>query len=142
MPPPYRLHKVSYHKTESKYDNFFAIESLTSSAENLGWWYLNSRGSYSAVCWRDFPMQGDVAPKVGVGSKNFHSKTTEGAHCLHYPRLDFLSFCLKVFGILKTFFQKGFKWVWAKPTTFLLLKKPCRWQFCRVWRFQRGVCQP
>ena len=52
-----------------------------------------------------------------------------------HPRLDFYSFVLKVFGILKTFFQKGFKrsarWnlatfgadrvrdlsVWA-PTTF------------------------
>ena len=51
--------------------------------EPVGWWYLTARGSYFAVCRRDFPTQGDVAPKAGIGSKNFHSKTTEGAHCLH-----------------------------------------------------------
>ena len=106
-----------------EYPNFIprfhsAVEKHTFSAENLGWRYLNSRGSYSAVCKRDFPTQGDVAPKARIESKNFHSETTEGAHCLHYPRLDFLSFCLKVFGILKTFFQKGFKQVRTESATF------------------------
>ena len=45
-----------------------AVESLTVSAERLGWWYRNARGSYSAVCKRNIPMQGDVAPKATVCS--------------------------------------------------------------------------
>ena len=38
---------------------------------------------YLSVCRRDFPMQGDVAPKVWNCSKTFMSKTTEGVRCSH-----------------------------------------------------------
>ena len=45
----------------------------TFPSENLGWWYLNSCGSYSAVCRRNIPIQGDVAPMAWIESKTFIS---------------------------------------------------------------------
>ena len=77
---------------------------------------LNPCGSYSATCSRDFPIQGDVVPKVWIGSKTFMSKTTEGAHCSHTLGRKSILFVIKVLEFLKPF-SKGFKWVWAKPTT-------------------------
>ena len=78
---------------------------------------LDGSRQYHSVCKCDFPIQGDVAPKARIGSKNFHSGTTEGIPCsrplwkaIYTPVRKFLEF-------LKPFFQKGFKWVWAKPTT-------------------------
>ena len=72
---------------------------------------------YLSVCRRDFPIQGDVAPKAWNCSKTFMSKTIEGAHCSHTLGRTSIPFVIKVLEFLKPF-SKGFKWVWAKPTTF------------------------
>ena len=73
--------------------------------EPIGWWHLAARGSYSAVCRRDFPMQGDVAPKVWNCSKTFMSKTTEGAHCSHTLGRKPILIVIKVLGFLRGFFK-------------------------------------
>ncbi len=74
--------------------------------EPAGWWYLNSRGSYSAVYHLSFPIQGDVAPKVWVGRKNFLHQTPEGAHCLHTLGRQSIPFRRKFLECLKPFFKK------------------------------------
>ena len=63
------------------------------SAENLGWRYLNSCGSYSAVCRRNFPIQGDVTLKRGTVAKLSYAKqkrvmlvcTTLGGTSIPFP---------------------------------------------------------
>ena len=47
----------------------FYREKVTSSAEDLGWRYLNPRGSYSSTCVRDFPIQADVTVKQKTVAK-------------------------------------------------------------------------
>ena len=42
---------------------FRTAEMLLLSAEDLGWRYLNPRGSYSSTCMRNFPIQADVTVK-------------------------------------------------------------------------------
>ena len=96
-----------------EYPNFIprfdsAVESLTFSAERLGWWYRNARGSYFAVCKRNIPMQSDVAPKVWNCRKTFMSKTTEGARCSHTLGRKPILIVIKVLEFLKPF-SKGFK---------------------------------
>ena len=76
-----------------------------SSAEDLGWRYLNPRGSYSATCSRDFPIQGDVAPKVETESKTFMSKTIEGVQCSHTLGRKPILIVIKVLGFLRGFFK-------------------------------------
>ena len=44
-------------------------EKVTFSIEDLGWRYLNPRGSNSAVCRRDFPIQADVTVKQKTVAK-------------------------------------------------------------------------
>ena len=63
---------------------------------------------YLSVCRRDFPMQGDVAPKVWNCSKTFMSKTTEGVRCTHTLGRKPILFVIKVLEFLKPF-SKGFK---------------------------------
>ena len=75
---------------------------VSSSAEDLGWWYLNPRESYTAVCRRNFPMQGDVAPMAGVGSKTFMNQNNRGRTLFAHPRLDFLFYSVKILEFLKS----------------------------------------
>ena len=86
----------------------FLIPWKSYIVEPIGWWYLAACGSYSDVCRRDFPMQGDVAPKVWNCSKTFMSKTTEGARCSHPLGRKPIPFVIKVLEFLKPF-SKGFK---------------------------------
>ena len=63
------------------WNSLFVLRKLSSShhdflmpwksyiVEPIGWWHLAARGSYSAVCRRDFPMQGDVTLKLGTVAK-------------------------------------------------------------------------
>ena len=60
---------------------------------------------YLSVCRRNFPMQGDVAPKAWNCSKTFMSKTTEGAHCSHTLGRKSILFVIKVLGFLRGFFK-------------------------------------
>ena len=104
-----------------------AVESLTFSAERLGWRYRNARGSYTAVCTRDFPMQGDVAPKAkNCSCRKLSTKIAlRGRVLFALPsKGDLFLFSLKVFGILKTFFQKGFKQVRTESATFVCEQSP------------------
>ena len=78
------------------------------TVEDLGWQYLNPRGSYFTVCSRDFPIQADVAPKVRNCSKTFMSKTIEGVQCSHTLGRTSIPFVIKVLEFLKPF-SKGFK---------------------------------
>ena len=74
---------------------------------------------YLSVCKWDFPIQGDVTVKL---------KTVAKLSTKIPPRVQFVCttlggeiynlFSLKVFGILKTFFQKGFKQVRTASATF------------------------
>ena len=71
---------------------------------------------YLSVCRRDFPMQGDVAPKVRNGSKTFMRIPSVGSVFVRTSHGGYLNlFVIKVLEFLKPF-SKGFKWVWAKPT--------------------------
>ena len=55
--PLYREdHLTSHH-------DFLIPRKCYFSAEDLGWRYLNPRGSYITVCKRNFPMQADVTVK-------------------------------------------------------------------------------
>ena len=47
----------------------FAMVEVTFSAEDLGWRYLNPRGSYFTDCRRNFPIQADVTLKPGTVAK-------------------------------------------------------------------------
>ena len=92
----------------------YTVEKLHCGADRV----VAPSGSrqYLSVCRRDFPMQADVAPKVWVESKTFMHKTIEGVRCLHTLGRTSILFAIKVLEFLKPF-SKGFKWVWAKPTT-------------------------
>ena len=104
-------------KRRTSYPDFFC-RGKTYFVEPVGWWYLTARGSTVPSAGEIFPCRVMSHPRQRSGAKTFHEPNNRGYALFAHPRLDFLSFVLKVFGILKTFFQKGFKWVWAKPTTF------------------------
>ena len=99
-------------------------EKVTSSAEDLGWRYLNPRGSYSAVCNQSFPIQGEVAPKVKNCSKTFMRIPSEGYALFAHPRRVILSFCHKSFGFLKGIFQNPLKQVRTESATFRCGQSP------------------
>ena len=90
----------------------------SSSAEDLGWRYLNPRGSYSAVCRRNFPMQADVAPKVWNCIKTFMRIPSVGYALFAHSRRVIFSFCHKSFGFLKGIFQNPLKQVRTESATF------------------------
>ena len=52
---------------------------------------------YHSVCKRDFPMQGDVAPKARIESKNFPCTKQPRAHIVCTPSVGLLSFCFESF---------------------------------------------
>ena len=66
----------------------------------------NFSRQYLSVCRRDFPMQGDVAPKVWDCSKTFMNQTIEGAHCSHTLGRTSIPFVIKVLEFLKPFFKR------------------------------------
>ena len=84
------------------------VRKLTSSAENLGWRSLNSRGSDSAVYKQNFPMQGDVAPKARIGSKNFPCTKQPRAHDVRTPSVGLLFLCFESFWNSQNLFSKRF----------------------------------
>ena len=62
-------------------------------------------------------MQADVRIEAQIEA-HFPRTQIARAHDVRTPSIGIAYFFpRKVFGILKPFFQKGFKWVWAKPTT-------------------------
>ena len=73
---------------------------------------------YLSVCRRDFPMQGDVAPKAWNCSKTFMRIPSVGYALFAHPRRVIFSFCHKSFGILKTFFQKVLSGCGQSPRPF------------------------
>ena len=77
------------------------------------------RQSHS-VCRQNSPMQGVFAPKVWVGAgRKLSAHKQRRAHDDRTSSLGKpILFVGKFLEFLKPFFQKGFKWVWAKPTTF------------------------
>ena len=56
---------------------------------------------------RDFPIQGDVAPKAKNCSKTFMRIPSVGYALVAHPRRVTLSLCHKSFGFLKGIFQKS-----------------------------------
>ena len=81
---------------------------LTFSAEDLGWRYLNPRGSYSAVCNRDFPIQADVTLKLGTVAKLSYAKQPRVMLVRTTLGWTYYSISMKVLEFLKPF-SKGFK---------------------------------
>ena len=59
----------------------------------------NGSRQYLSVCGRNFPMQGDVAPKAKDCSRRklLTSCTIEGIVCSHCPRKDISILCVKSF---------------------------------------------
>ena len=82
---------------------FYTVEKLHCRADRV----VAPSGSrqYLSVCRRNFPMQGDVAPKAWNCSKTFMSKTIEGAHCSHTLGRKSILFAIKVLGFLRGFFK-------------------------------------
>ena len=91
-------HAVCSAKYQTSYPDFFLPwKNLLCGAGRVV--APNGSRQYHSVCRRDFPMQGDVAPKVTDCSwrKLLTRNPSEGAVCSHYPRRDISIFCVKSF---------------------------------------------
>ena len=84
----------------------------------MSWRRLNSCDSTFPSIVRPFPYRVKSHPKKRQGEKLSTAKTTEGARCSYTLGRTLIPFSLKVFGILKTFFQKSFKQVRTASATF------------------------
>ena len=73
----------------------YTVEKLHCGADRV----VAPSGSrqFLSVCRRDFPMQGDVAPKARIGRKNFSHQTLRDELCAHLLWKVPFPLCLKSF---------------------------------------------
>ena len=111
------LRKVLSGRTFSFKPRFsYTVEKLHCGADRV----VVPSGSrqYLSVCRRDFPIQGDVAPKARIGSKTFMRIPSVGSVLFALPTEGILSICHKSFGFLKGIFQNPLKQVRTESATF------------------------